>query len=116
CAPEAIEDALGVSRIHTEPEVAHAHSHGILVAVDRDDDRVPLPVLDGVADEVAQHATYSARVHLDRRISSRRDEPQFGATSLSEGPHLLDDVFCELSEACRLQFELHRAGVVPADL
>jgi hypothetical protein len=88
----------------------------LLVAVDGDDDRPSFAVLDGVAEQVAHHAADPTGVHVDRRIAAGSDEPHVGAVLFGEVLHRADDVFGQVGEARRLELELHRAGVVAADL
>ncbi len=64
-APEAVEDPLRVGGLHPEAEISHPRRHGVLVAVDRDDDGTPLAVLDRVADQIAQHPAHAPRIHVD---------------------------------------------------
>ena len=115
-SPEAVEHALDVLGLHAEPEVAHPERDSLLIAVDRDDDRPSLAVLDRVAEQVAHDPPHAARIHLDRRVAAGRDQADVGAVLLGELVHRADHVFGEVGEARRLEFELHRPGVVPADL
>ena len=78
-APEAVEDALDALGSHADAVIAHGDRHGILVAVDVDDDRLALAVVDGVAEQVLQDATDATGVDLGLEVAA-------GATSRSSEP------------------------------
>lgn len=115
-APEPVEDPLQVVRLDPQAVVAHAEGDSLLVAVDGHDDRAAFAVLDGVAEQVADDAPDASRVHLDGRVAAGSHQPHVGAVLLGQLLHRADDVGGEVSETGRLEFELHRTGVVPADL
>ena len=114
--PEAVEDPIHVFGAHAEPEVPNSQRDGVLIAVDGDHDGSPLSVFDGVSEEVPHDPAHPPRVHVDRGISSRCDQPHIGPVLVGELLHRGDHVFGEVRQARRLEFELHRSGVVAADL
>ena len=58
-----------------DPVVAHRHRHRVVVGADPHLDRLALGVVEGVADQVAQHPLDPAGVHLGQHRLGRRDSP-----------------------------------------
>src|SRR5215207_1091803 len=85
--PESVEDARGLLLGHAEAVVAYREGDRRLVAVDGDDDRAALAVLDGVAEEVAHDAADSARVDLGVEVAARGNETQLTASLAGELVH-----------------------------
>ena len=85
-APEPVEDAVRVVLRHPGAVVAHAEADRGGRAVDGDDDRAPVAVLDRVREQVPQDAGDAARVDLDLDVAARRARAASGVPVSSARP------------------------------
>ncbi len=114
--PEAAEDPGRLARLEAHAVVAHRDGDRAAGRGELDDDVVALAVLDGVDDEVAQHALHAPCVRLgdDGLLIAGDAYPRALALGERFGP--AHDPPYDLPEIYRLRLQRRRARVESADL
>ena len=115
-APEPVEDVLGLGRAEAHAEVADGHRGRGPVGGQRDLDRLPGAVLDGVADQVAQDPLHPAGVDVGDDVLVGPVDHQLGVVPLGERPHAGHHPGDQGAQVDRLGVQHRGAGVVAADL
>ncbi len=114
--PEAAEDPGGLARLEPDAVVAHRDGDRAPGGGEFDDDVTALAVLNGVDDEVAQHAFHPPGVRLGDDGLLVAGEAYLRSLALGERLRTGDDPAHDLPEVYRLGLQRGGARVEAADL